>query len=106
MSDKTDKSVKASDEITESCSNNTFKDATPEQLEEWINGLLLESNVNPKVENRELMRCLAINHLQMKQFIKKLDRKNSFVLWLTFFATFFCSIVAIINIWLFLVYKP
>jgi hypothetical protein len=50
--------------------------AAPDKLEYYLQSLARENIPNPTVQHRAIIRALIINHLQLKDIILSLDRRN------------------------------
>ncbi len=74
-----DPRIEAEVAVNKAFTSGTVFSAAPEQLQHYLESLAYEDVPNPNVQHRQIIRALVINHLQMKQFITKLDRRNFWI---------------------------
>jgi hypothetical protein len=63
-------------EMDEAFTHGNVGDATPEQLDKWLQTLCTGNVPNESIRHREIVRGITINHIQMARMIRHLDESN------------------------------
>jgi hypothetical protein len=83
--------TRAHDDANKAFQSGTFWTDDDERLKRYIFGTAAGSIKNTELYATEIVRCLAINHIQMSRVIERMNRQNDVlsrrVYWLTWVAT-------------------
>ena len=63
-------------EMDEAFTHGNVGDATPEQLDKWLQNLCTGNVPNESIRHREIVRGITINHIQMARMLRHLDESN------------------------------
>ena len=95
--------TRAHDDANKAFREGTFWTDSDEQLQRYIFGTAAGAIPNTTLHATEIVRCLAINHIQMSRVIERLDRENSKlskrVYWLAIAATVAAFAQVAVAIW-------